>query len=142
MFDLTITLAEAQAVEQTNLSTTEKFMARITLSVWKVLKQIAYDLNTSIESLESAQIIQWLEIDRTKGGEAFIRWSDTMPNLDFPDDRDDLVKNSNLATHEKFLARLLLGGAPALRPIAESHQVSIADLNILQIIDSLQAQRH
>jgi len=137
-----LTLTEVQAVEQTNLSTTEKFMARITLSVWKVLKQIALDLNTPIETLEPMHIIQWLEMDRTKGDQAFIQWSDTMPNLDFADDRDDLVRDTNLTSHEKFLARLLLSAPLVLKPIAQSHQVSIADLNISQILESIQAQRH
>ncbi len=66
MFDQSVqflTEAESAEVDKALLSSPEKFLARLTISTAKLLQVIATDLNTPIEALTPAQIIQWFEQD-------------------------------------------------------------------------------
>ncbi|NJL47945.1 MAG: hypothetical protein HC929_11255 [Leptolyngbyaceae cyanobacterium SM2_5_2] len=66
MFDQSaqfLTEAESAEVDKALLSSPEKFLARLTISTTKLLQVIATDLDTPIDALTSAQIIQWFEND-------------------------------------------------------------------------------
>ncbi len=58
-----LTPEESAAVDGALLTTPEKFLTRLTLSTAKLLSYIAKDLDTSVESLTTEQIIQWFEAD-------------------------------------------------------------------------------
>ena len=66
MFDQTLqflTPEESADVDKALLTTPEKFLTRLTLSTAKLLTFIAKDLDTSVDQLTNAQIIQWFEAD-------------------------------------------------------------------------------
>lgn len=74
-----LTLEESAEVDQALLSSHEKFLTRLTISSLRLLKQIAQDLEVSIESLTTEQIIGWFEKDgkirREQGVDAaFLKW--------------------------------------------------------------------
>jgi hypothetical protein len=58
-----LTQAEAIQVEQTQLSTHEKFLTRIAISSLRLLQQIAADGGKSIDELTATEIINWFERD-------------------------------------------------------------------------------
>ncbi len=58
-----LTPEESAAVDQALLSSSEKFLARLTISTTKLLKVISTDIDTSIEALTAEQITQWFEQD-------------------------------------------------------------------------------
>jgi hypothetical protein len=68
-----LTEEESMAVEASLLTAEEKFLTRLTISSWRLLELIAKDLDVSIDSLNSQQIIAWMEEDskvkREKGQE-------------------------------------------------------------------------
>ena len=58
-----LTPEESAKVESALLSSSEKFLARLTISSFRLLKTIADDLDISVDNLTPAQIIEWLEKD-------------------------------------------------------------------------------
>lgn len=58
-----LTPEESAEVDKALLTSPEKFLTRLTISTSKLLKVIARDLDTPIESLTPQQIIQWFEAD-------------------------------------------------------------------------------
>ncbi|MEM9905134.1 MAG: hypothetical protein AAF921_08955 [Cyanobacteria bacterium P01_D01_bin.44] len=58
-----LTPEESAEVDKALMTLPEKFLTRLTLSTAKLLGYIATDLQTSVESLTSAQIIAWFEAD-------------------------------------------------------------------------------
>lgn len=56
-----LTEEESMTVEASLLTTEEKFLTRLTISSLRLLEIIAQDLETSIDSLTSKQIITWME---------------------------------------------------------------------------------
>lgn len=74
-----LTLEESAEVDKALLSSHEKFLTRLTISSLRLLKQIAQDLEVSIEALTTEQIIDWFEQDgkirREQGVDAaFLKW--------------------------------------------------------------------
>lgn len=74
-----LTYDESAQVDAALLSSPEKFLARLTISSWRILQHIAQEYNVSIEDLTTKQIINWFENDakirREKGvEEAFLKW--------------------------------------------------------------------
>jgi hypothetical protein len=66
MFDQSVqflTAEESAEVDKALLSSPEKFLARLTISTAKLLQVIAQDVNTPVDALTPAQIIQWFEQD-------------------------------------------------------------------------------
>ena len=58
-----LTEEESIAVQTSLLTTEEQFLTRLTISSLRLLKMIAEDLNVSIDSLTSQQVIEWMEAD-------------------------------------------------------------------------------
>jgi len=74
-----LTLEESAKVDAALLSSPEKFLARLTISSWKLLKHIAQEYGVAIEDLTPQQIITWFEQDgkirREQGIEAaYLKW--------------------------------------------------------------------
>ncbi|AFZ32796.1 hypothetical protein Glo7428_4353 [Gloeocapsa sp. PCC 7428] len=74
-----LTLEESAKVDAALLSSSEKFLTRLTISSWKLLKHIAQDYNVAVEDLTTQQIIDWFEKDgkvrREQGNEAaYLKW--------------------------------------------------------------------
>lgn len=58
-----LTEKESIEVEKALLTSSEKFLTRLTISSFKLLQIIAQDLEISLENLTSEQIISWMEKD-------------------------------------------------------------------------------
>lgn len=58
-----LTPEESADVDKALLTSPEKFLTRLTISTSKLLKAIAQELDTPVESLTSQQIIAWFEAD-------------------------------------------------------------------------------
>ncbi|ELR96796.1 hypothetical protein [Gloeocapsa sp. PCC 73106] len=58
-----LTPAESEDVDRALLSSSEKFLTRLTISSLRLLKIIAADLNVSVEELTHEQLISWFEKD-------------------------------------------------------------------------------
>ncbi len=74
-----LTPEESFAVEASLLTSEEKFLTRLTISSLRLLQLIAQDLDVSIDSLTSEQIITWMEKEsqvRQKEGEdkSILKW--------------------------------------------------------------------
>lgn len=74
-----LTLEEAVKVDAALLSSPEKFLARLTISSLRLLKQIAQEYEVKIEDLTAQQVIAWFEKDgkirREQGIEAaYLKW--------------------------------------------------------------------
>ena len=70
---------ESADVEAALLSSSEKFLTRLTISSQRLLQTIAQDHETAIEDLTHQQIIQWFENDskvkREQGNDAgTLKW--------------------------------------------------------------------
>jgi hypothetical protein len=138
--------SELSLIAQSDLSATEKFMLRITISAWKILCYIAHRLDSTVENLTPEQIRDWLIADaqiRIEQGKdaAFLQWNDDLPDLEFPDQRQDLFTATSLSSQEKFLGRLLVSAPRLLGWIAAKYGVSIAQLTVPQIVSMVQRER-
>ncbi|HYW18538.1 MAG TPA: hypothetical protein VE956_04350 [Nodularia sp. (in: cyanobacteria)] len=74
-----LTLEESAKVDAALLSSSEKFLTRITISSLKVLKHIAQEYDVAMEDLTTQQLITWFEKDakikREQGIEAsYLKW--------------------------------------------------------------------
>lgn len=74
-----LTADESAQVDMALLSSSEKFLTRLTISSLRVLQQIGRDQGIAIEDLTPQQIISWFENDskikREQGIEAaFLKW--------------------------------------------------------------------
>ncbi|MBE9050430.1 hypothetical protein IQ243_08395 [Nostocales cyanobacterium LEGE 11386] len=74
-----LTLEESAKVDAALLSSSEKFLTRLTISSLKLLKHIAQEYGVAIEDLTTQQLIAWFEKDakvkREQGLEAsFLKW--------------------------------------------------------------------
>ncbi|MEC4982979.1 MAG: hypothetical protein SAJ37_04875 [Oscillatoria sp. PMC 1068.18] len=58
-----LTSEESADVDLALLSSSEKFLTRLTISSWRLLKIIAEDVGKPIEELSYQQIIAWFEKD-------------------------------------------------------------------------------
>jgi hypothetical protein len=70
---------ESADVDKALLSSSEKFLTRLTISSLRLLKQIAKDTGVTIEDLTHQQVVDWFENDgkirREQGIEAaFLKW--------------------------------------------------------------------
>lgn len=79
--DQFLTPEESAAVDAALLSTPEKFLARLSISSWRVLLHIAQDQGVAVEALTTEQIIQWFEQDsktrREQGvAAAVLKWDE------------------------------------------------------------------
>lgn len=74
-----LTADESADVDKALLSSSEKFLTRLTISSLRLLKQIAKDTGVTIEELTHQQVVDWFENDgkvrREQGIEAaFLKW--------------------------------------------------------------------
>ncbi|MGC1392997.1 MAG: hypothetical protein WA828_01855 [Coleofasciculaceae cyanobacterium] len=74
-----LTTEESGDVDKALLSSSEKFLTRLTISSLRLLKQIAKDTGVAIEDLTHQQVVDWFENDgkirREQGIEAaFLKW--------------------------------------------------------------------
>jgi hypothetical protein len=74
-----LTPEESVDVDKALLSSSEKFLTRLTISSFRLLQIIAKDLDIAIEDLTHQQIIDWFEKDgkvrREKGIDAAVlKW--------------------------------------------------------------------
>lgn len=74
-----LTAEESGDVDKALLSSSEKFLTRLTISSLRLLKQIAKDTGVAIEDLTHQQVVDWFENDgkirREEGIEAaFLKW--------------------------------------------------------------------
>lgn len=73
-----LTPDESADVDSALLSSSEKFLTRLTISSQRLLKIISADLNVPIEELTHKQLISWFEKDaalrREKPDEATLKW--------------------------------------------------------------------
>ncbi len=74
-----LTLEESAKVDAALLSSSEKFLTRLTISSLKLLKYIAQEYDVAIEDLTPQQVIAWFEKDskirREQGIEAsYLKW--------------------------------------------------------------------
>jgi hypothetical protein len=61
-----LTPEESLEVEKALLTSSEKFLTRLTISSLRLLQVIAQDFNIPINDLTSEQIITWMETDSKK----------------------------------------------------------------------------
>jgi hypothetical protein len=74
-----LSLEESAQVDAALLSSPEKFLARLTISSWRILQHISQDYGVPIEHLTAKQIVAWFEKDakirREEGIEAaYLKW--------------------------------------------------------------------
>ncbi len=74
-----LTLEESAKVDAALLSSSEKFLTRLTISSLKLLKYIAQEYGVAMEDLTTQQLITWFEKDaktkREQGIEAsYLKW--------------------------------------------------------------------
>ncbi|MGK7904710.1 MAG: hypothetical protein AB4352_25555 [Hormoscilla sp.] len=74
-----LTPEESADVDKALLSSSEKFLTRLTISSLRLLKQIAADTEVPMEELTHQQVIYWFEKDgkirRDRGVDAaFLKW--------------------------------------------------------------------
>jgi hypothetical protein len=74
-----LTLEESAQVDAALLSSSEKFLTRLTISSLKLLKHIAQEYGVAMEDLTTQQLIAWFENDakikREQGLEAsYLKW--------------------------------------------------------------------
>ncbi|WP_204106409.1 MULTISPECIES: hypothetical protein [Spirulina sp. CCY15215] len=74
-----LTSVESADVDAALLSSSEKFLTRLTISSLRLLKVIAKDYKISVEELTHQQILQWFEKDskiRKEQGKdaAILKW--------------------------------------------------------------------
>jgi len=74
-----LTPEESADVDKALLSSSEKFLTRLTISSLRLLKQIAADTEVPMEELTHQQVIDWFEKDgkirRDRGVDAaFLKW--------------------------------------------------------------------
>jgi hypothetical protein len=74
-----LTLEESAKVDAALLSSSEKFLTRLTISSLKLLKHIAQEYGVPIEDLKAQEVIAWFEKDgkirREQGIEAaYLKW--------------------------------------------------------------------
>lgn len=74
-----LTADESADVDKALLSSSEKFLTRLTISSLRLLKQIAKDSGVTIEDLTHQQVVDWFENDgkirREQGIDAaFLKW--------------------------------------------------------------------
>ena len=74
-----LTSEESAQVESALLSSSEKFLTRLTISSYRLLQIMAEDMGISVNELTSNQIIEWMEQDskikREEGIEASVlKW--------------------------------------------------------------------
>ncbi|WP_392533332.1 hypothetical protein [Nostoc sp. C117] len=74
-----LSLEESAKVDAALLSSSEKFLTRLTISSLKLLKYIAQEYSVAIEDLTTQQLIEWFEKDskirREQGIEAaYLKW--------------------------------------------------------------------
>lgn len=58
-----LTLEESAKIESALLSSSEKFLTRLTISSYRLLKIIAEDIGVSVDELTATQIVEWMEKD-------------------------------------------------------------------------------
>lgn len=58
-----LTSEESAQIESALLSSSEKFLTRLTISSYRLLKVIAEDIGISVDELTSHQILEWMEKD-------------------------------------------------------------------------------
>ena len=74
-----LTPEESAKVESALLSSSEKFLTRLTISSYRLLKIMAEDIGVPIDELTPTQIVEWMEKDsktkREQGVDASIlKW--------------------------------------------------------------------
>ncbi len=74
-----LTPEESADVDKALLSSSEKFLTRLTISSLRLLQHIAQDTGVTVEELTHQQVIDWFEKDgkirREQGVEAsFLKW--------------------------------------------------------------------
>lgn len=74
-----LTSEESADVDKALLSSSEKFLTRLTISSLRLLKHIAKDTGVTVEELTHQQVVDWFEKDgkirREQGIEAaFLKW--------------------------------------------------------------------
>jgi hypothetical protein len=74
-----LTPEESADVDKALLSSSEKFLTRLTISSLRLLQHIAQDTGVAVEELTHQQIVDWFEKDgkirREQGLEAaFLKW--------------------------------------------------------------------
>jgi hypothetical protein len=74
-----LTPEESADVDKALLSSSEKFLTRLTISSLRLLKQIAKDTGVTVEELTHQHVVDWFEQDgkirREQGVEAaFLKW--------------------------------------------------------------------
>jgi hypothetical protein len=74
-----LTLEESAQVDAALLSSSEKFLTRLTISSLKLLNHIAQEYGVAMEDLTTQQLIAWFENDakikREQGIEAsYLKW--------------------------------------------------------------------
>ena len=68
---------ESADIDAALLDSSEKFLTRLTISSLRLIKQIAQDLDISVEELTHKQIITWMEEDsklRREQGQGKLQW--------------------------------------------------------------------
>jgi hypothetical protein len=58
-----LTTEESNDIDKALLSSSEKFLARLTISSLRLLKIIAQQLEVPLESLTHEQVVEWFEKD-------------------------------------------------------------------------------
>ena len=58
-----LTQEESAQIESALLSSSEKFLTRLTISSYRLLKIIANDIGISVDELTATQILEWMEKD-------------------------------------------------------------------------------
>ena len=77
-----LTGEESADVEKALLSSSEKFLTRLTISSLRLLKIIAKDIGVPVEELTHKQVVEWFEKDGWEMSSEFGVRSSELPRLD------------------------------------------------------------
>ncbi len=121
-----LSLAEVNQIDRCALSSREKFLARLTISAWHLLEHISQARACSIAKLQNGDIIHWFETDQT------LPWQGE--DINFPDSREDEVSLSAMASHQKFLCRMVIQARSVLLRISQSLGTSPENLTLDSIL--------
>jgi antitoxin component of RelBE/YafQ-DinJ toxin-antitoxin module len=104
-----LTQDECAAVDQALLTAREKFSARVAIYALRSLKQIALQENIPIDSLQTYQIVEWINQDAS-----------------LQQGTDDEFK--------RFFAQLVNSSRTPLNHVAQEAQIPVEDLTVSQVI--------
>lgn len=112
-----LTRSEVELVDQSLMTSKDKFATRIALYALRCLKEIADQTGNNIENITTEQVVLWIESD------------------------ENLQKQLEIdASFIRFFTQLVMASLRRLQQIAEVDSVNIQDLSVSQVIAWFEAE--